>query len=448
MCVGVRIPAGKTIGDWKMKKIASLMAIVALAALASCKKSGNGSASTEPSTSPGAGTEEPADQPPAQPAPPIATQAEVTSVVKDNNAFAFDLYEALRATPGNLAFSPASVSTALAMTYAGARGNTEAEMKATLHFELEQARLHAAFADLLRGLTTGPGAASYDLAIANRLWGDKASTFLPDFLSLTEKLYGAKLEQLDFRNDADGARKVINAWVEEQTKKRIVELLKPGIITDRTRLVLTNAIYFKGTWLDPFEKKATREQTFYAPDGAKKVPMMHKVEDLRAYAGDGLAALELPYQGEDLSMVFLLPDAKDGLAAIEEKLSAEAVDGWIARMHEQKVVVALPRFEVTSDFPLHDVLPGMGMKEAFTMAADFSGMNGAHDLYITAVVHKAFVKVDEEGSEAAAATAVVVGEKGIAMRPLEFTADHPFLFLIRDKRTGSILFLGRVSSPT
>lgn len=430
-----------------MKKITTLAALVALAALASCKKSGNGSSSTEPSAGPGPGAEEPADQPPAPPATPLATASELTTLVKGNNAFAFDLYKALSATPGNLALSPASVSAALGMTYAGARGKTEKEMKDTLHFGLEQSRLHPAFAELLRGLTAGAGAKSYDLAIANRLWGDKESTFLPAFLTLTEKLYGAKLEQLDFRNDPDGGRKVINEWVKKQTEDRIVDLLKPGIITDRTRLVLTNAIYFKGMWLDPFEKKATREQTFYAPDGAKKVPMMHQVEDLRAYAGDGLAALELPYQGEDLSMVFLLPDARDGLAALEDKLSVDAVDGWLGKMHEQKVVVALPRFEVTSDFPLHQVLPEMGMKEAFTMAADFSGMNGDHDLYITAVVHKAFVKVDEEGSEAAAATAVVVGEKGIARQPLEFLADHPFLFLIRDKRTGSILFLGRVISP-
>jgi serpin B len=430
-----------------MKKHIALLVLVALAALASCKKSGNGSSSSEPSTPPGSTSEKPASDTPAPPAKPLATEAEMTALVEGNNAFAFDLYKALRATPGNLAFSPASVSTALAMTYAGARNNTEAEMKATLHFELEQSRLHPAFADLLAGLIAGPGADNYDLAIANRLWGDKASTFLPDFLTLTENLYGARLEQLDFRGDADGGRKVINAWVEEQTKKRITELLKPGIITDRTRLVLTNAIYFKGTWLDPFEKKATREQTFHAPDGEQKVQMMHKVEDLRAYEGDGIKALELPYQGEDLSMVFLLPDARDGLAALEEQLGADALKRWLDGMHEQKVVAALPRFEVTSDFGLHEVLPDMGMKEAFSMAADFSGMNGDTDLYITAVVHKAFVKVDEEGSEAAAATAVVVGEKGVAKQPLQFIADHPFLFLIRDKRTGSILFLGRVSSP-
>jgi len=430
-----------------MKQQSALITTVLWVAVAACTRSGNGSSSQQPATTADTTGADSVDEAPKPPPEPVATAAELATLVKGNNAFAIDLYRALRGGSGNLAFSPASVSAALAMTYAGARGETEAEMKATLHFDLAQDRLHPAFADFLNGLTTGPGAANYDLSIANRLWGDKATTFLPSFLDLTEKFYGARLEKVDFRGNPEGARKRINTWVEEQTRKRIVDLLAPGLIDGDTRLVLTNAIYFKGTWMHPFETRATREGVFYTSQGEKKAQMMHQVEELRAFAGDGLKALELPYEGGDLAMVFLLPDARDGLPALEEKLDTEALAKWLGAMYEQKVAIALPRFKVTSDFGLHEVLPGMGMKEAFTMSADLSGMDGARDLYITAVVHKAFVEVDEKGSEAAAATAVVVGEKGAARRPWQFVADHPFLFLIRDKRTGSILFLGRVSSP-
>jgi serpin B len=212
--------------------------------------------------------------------------------------------------------------------------------------------------------------------------------------------------------------------------------------------VLTNAIYFKGKWVNEFDKADTKEETFHAPDEEIKVQMMHQFEKLTAFEGLGLKALELSYKGDDLAMVILLPDAKDGLPALEDKLTPDSLAEWLGGMYERKVNLALPRFEVTSDFGLHSVLPDLGMKAAFTMAADFSGMNGAMDLYITAVIHKAFVRVDEEGSEAAAATAVVVGEKSARpKKPMQFIADHPFLFLIRDKRTGSILFLGRVNKP-
>ncbi len=373
------------------------------------------------------------------------------AVAKDGNAFACDLYARLRTEQsGNLFFSPQSISTALAMTYVGARGETAAQMVRTLRFSLPQAELPAAYAELLRGLNP-TGDRGYRLSIANRLWGQRGEAFLDEFLAVTRRDFGAELGLVDFRTDAEGARGEINAWVLAQTADKIRDLIPPRVLGPDTRLVLTNAIYFRGDWAKQFDKAATTDQPFHVAAGRTvTVPLMFAKTRVgfAAFADDGLKVAELPYKGDDVSMLVLLPDAVDGLAALEAKLTVENIGRWTGALRRQEVLVHLPRFSVESGFGLGPTLAAMGMPLPFSDAADFSGMNGKRDLSISAVVHKARVDVDEQGTEAAAATGVVVGVT--AARPGEppsFRADRPFVFLIRHNPTGAILFLGRLANP-
>jgi serpin B len=414
--------------------------------------------------------------------------ADVAKQVEGNTAFALDLYAKLATDKEfagkNLFFSPYSISSALAMTYAGARANTAAEMKKTLHFALEDEKLHAAFASLTGGLNAGdPKTRGYQLAVANALWGQKGYKFLDPFIKLNKDLYGAGLNDVDFVGDTEGARKIINVWVEKQTQDKIKELLKPGVLDKLTRLVLTNAIYFKGDWARQFDKKRTMDQDFtVSATETVKVPTMYQSHDFRLVAGSfsggqvapdrggwpeeadekaakpDFQAIELPYRGNELSMVVLLPGKKDGIAELEKALTGENLGKWLAGLDKapkaRGVVVFLPKFKVTAELKANDVLVSMGMADAFKKRiADFSLMNGIAppddgSLYISAVIHKAFVDVNEEGTEAAAATAVVVTMvDSAAPPPLMFKADHPFVFLIRDNRTKSVLFMGRMVNP-
>ncbi len=377
----------------------------------------------------------------AEPAPPDVI------VAQGNNAFAAALYARLREQEGNLFFSPFSISGALAMTHAGARGETEAQMAQVLHFRLDQARLHPAFASLMAALSAGAEKGGYELSIANALWGQKGYGFLAEFLKTTREHYGAGLREIDFGADPEGARKTINQWVEDQTRNRIKDLLLPPDITPLTTLVLTNAIYFKGEWAWKFDEKATRKAPFTLPSGEKvQVPMMLQSRVFGYLEADDFQALEMPYAGGDLSVVVLLPREADGLPRLEELMTPENLAAWLGRLRQREVAVMLPRFSFTARFELQDVLREMGMKDAFSLPpADFSGMTGRKDLCISKVIHKAFVDVTEEGTEAAAATAVVMKEGGA--RVLLFRADHPFLFLIRDAKTGCILFMGRLTNP-
>jgi serpin B len=365
------------------------------------------------------------------------------------NRFAFDLYARLKGAEGNLFLSPYSISTALAMTSAGARGETADQMAKVLCLPESGDEVHAAYGALQGDLNAAGEKGTFELAVANRLWGQKGYGFLPDYLALVEKKYGAGLEQVDFAGATEAARQTINAWVEKQTRDKIKDLLKPGVLDAMTRLVLTNAIYFKGKWAEEFDKKATQEEDFFlTPEKKVAAPLMHQKAKFGYFEGDGLQALELPYQGGRLAMVVLLPKAKDGLAALEASLSADKVAGWLGQLRRREVQVTLPRFKTTAEFSLKDMLVAMGMADAFGGKADFSGMNGKKDLFISAVVHKAFVDVNEEGTEAAAATGVAVAAKSKPAPPPVFRADHPFLFLIRDQKTGAILFLGRILDPT
>ena len=374
------------------------------------------------------------------------SEEKMAAIVTGNNQFAVDLYAQLRGGDGNLFFSPSSISTALAMTYAGARGTTEIEMAKALHFDLPQDQIHHSFAALNK--TLNPKDKPYELSVANRLWGQQGYGFLPAFLQTTRDHYGAELAQVDFLQAAEAARQEINGWVADQTNDKIRDLIPQGVLNEMTRLVLTNATYFLGTWEHQFNKDATHDAPFKVTAEVKvDVPMMYQKAQFRYAEVDEVLTLELPYKGDDLSMIVLLPKAVGGLAALEDKLVAENLKKWTSGLRRQKVNVHLPKFKMTSEFQLNAVLSSMGMATAFQpVAADFSGISTEEELFISAVIHKAFVDVNEEGTEAAAATGIAFGTTSLERIPT-FRADHPFIFLIRDNRTDSILFMGRFMNP-
>lgn len=388
-------------------------------------------------------------QPPADPindrslAP--AVQADARVLVEANNRFAIDLYTRLRDQPGNLFLSPYSMSTAFGMAYAGAAGSTQAEMAKVFRFELPSGRLHATFGELRRSLDRGTRSGAYELRTANRAWGQKGLPFIPGFLEVTREQYGAQMQEADFIHESEPARLEVNGWVAGQTNDRIRDLFPGGSINAYTRLVLANAIYFKGLWNRPFDPKNTVDAPFhFDPVEAAMVPTMVQEDAFRTAVTDEVQVLELFYRGQDLSMVVVLPRQMDGLARVEEGLTWEKLSAWLAPLAERTLEVHLPSFKFGSKFELPLVLSGMGMPTAFTEAADFSGIDGRNDLHIAAAFHQSFVEVNEEGTEAAAATGISVGATSV--RP-SFYANHPFLFLIRDHVTGSVLFLGRVIDP-
>jgi len=385
---------------------------------------------------------------------PVATQAGLATLVDGNSAFTFDLYQALGETDGNLFYSPYSISLALAMTYAGARGETEEQMANTLHFDLPQNRLHPAFngLDLELG-RRGQGARGKDgegfrLHIVNAIWGQKDFKFLPEFLDLLAENYGAGLRILDFMTALEQSRITINNWVSDQTESRIKDLIPKGAIDELTRLVLTNAIYFNAAWQYPFEENITNNGPFYLLDGNNiTVPMMRQTEGFGYAEDDDYQAVELPYDGRELSMLVLLPQTGQ-FELFEESLNAQRVDDIVKNLNTREVVLTMPKFEFESSFGLKKTLTAMGMPVAFSASADFSGMAGNPDLFIGEVLHKAFVSVDEAGTEAAAATAVIMELTAMPGEPVEVTIDRPFIFLIRDIETGVILFVGRVVDPS
>jgi len=369
-------------------------------------------------------------------------------VVQGNNVFAFDIYAQLKSEPGNLFFCPYSIWTALTMTYAGARNNTEHQMAQMLHLNLDQPRLHQVVQSWFNDLTSSADSQQgYQLHIANALWGQKGYGFLHDFLDLTRKYYGAGLRELDFSASPENARKTINSWVEEQTQRKITELIKPKKLDQSTTLVLTNAIYFKGKWALPFDEEKTVDVPFTLISGDKiDVLMMHQTAVANYFEDDDVQILEFPYEGTQLSMILFLPKVLSQFTALESAFSGQYVEQQTAKLHEQKIMVRIPRFTITSEFSLPEVLKALGMTDAFSLPpADFSGMTGKQDLYISEILHKAFVDVNEEGTEASAASAVVMS-RGMVRLPI-FQADHPFLFSIRDNRSHSILFFGRVMDP-
>ena len=384
---------------------------------------------------------------------PDVSATDLSELVAGDSAFAFDLYRALRGEEGNLFYSPYSISLALAMTYAGARGETERQMADTLRFTLPQGSLHPAFNALdLELAARGQGAEGKDgegfrLNIVNAIWGQKDYKFLAEFLDTLAENYGAGLRLLDFIGAPEESRITINDWVSEQTEGRIEDLIPQGVIDALTRLVLTNAIYFNAAWANPFSEEITADGVFHLLEGGEvTVPLMRQTESFGYAAGDGYLVVELPYDGHELSMVVLLPEP-GRFEEFEGSLDAVLVDGMLGDLEYRQVALAMPKFEFESELGLVDTLAGMGMPVAFSSAADFSGMTGTRDLVIAEILHKAFVSVDEAGTEAAAATAVVMKESAVPEMPVSVTVDSPFIFLIRDIETGAVLFIGRIMNP-
>ncbi|NXE23728.1 ILEU inhibitor, partial [Ardeotis kori] len=383
-----------------------------------------------------------------------------------NSRFALDLLRRLNETnpTGNIFFSPVSVSSALAMVLLGARGNTEAQMLKvskkkivfslllfqTLHFD-EVEDIHSRFQTLTEDINRSN--APYLLRLANQLFGEKSYSFLPDFLTNTQKLYGADLATVDFLQAFDEARKEINQWVEEKTEGKIPDLLSEGSVDNMTKLVLVNAIYFKGNWAEKFEEANTTDRPFWLNKNERKtVKMMYQKNKFNfGYIPQAkVRVLELPYDGRELSMIILLPDDIEddstGLQKLEKQLTLEKLQEWTEHLYSTDVRVCLPKFKLEESYDLESDLAALGLLDVFDSGkADLSGMSGARDLFLSKIVHKAFVEVNEEGTEAAAATA------GIAMLCLaieeDFNADHPFLFFIQHNPTQSILFVGRYASP-
>ncbi|MEN8615221.1 serpin family protein [Dehalogenimonas sp. THU2] len=429
-----------------MKKIIVPLLLSALMVVSACAR-------------PSYGEELRSDKPRLSPNVPAADMAEL---VRGNTEFAMALYHLLKENDGNFFYSPHSISTALTMTWGGARGETERQMAEALRFTLEQQRLHDALNALDAALASrgqdakGKNGEPFSLKEVNAIWGQQDYQFLTAYLDLLAESYGAGLRIVDYINDPEGARKAINDWVAKETGERIKDLLPQGSIDELTRLVLTNAIYFSGAWLNPFPKDATRDDTFTLINGNKiTVPMMFQsstasyaegIIPFSSFFPSGYQAVELMYDGGELSMVVLLPE-EGGFNAFENSLSVEALEWIMDDLNAATVNLTMPKFEFDSEFGLKESLSALGMPIAFTDDADFSGMNGQRDLLISDVVHKAFVSVDEAGTEAAAATGVVVGITSAPVDPATVTIDRPFIFLIRDVATGAVLFIGRVMNP-
>ena len=379
----------------------------------------------------------------------------VNIFVSANVSFALDVYRQLSAmTPGdNMFVSPLSISIALAMTYLGARGDSASQMKTTLRLEnLSDTVIHAGFSELLK--TMNDPYAPYTLRTANRLFAGRQHQFLDEFISATKTLYGAEAALSDFARDPDGARLAINKWVEEQTAERIQDLLPSGSVDGQTVMVLVNAIYFKGDWASKFDVRDTGVSPFNVNAQTKTdVEMMFQHGKYRMTIDRALdcQVIALPYVGDHLGMFVLLPRQQDGLDTLEKSLTVDGLQGILRDISSARLVdvdVYLPKFRLEQTCPLKEVLIELGVRDLFVAgAADLSGMDGSRELYVSSAVHKAFIDVTEEGSEAAAATALGINMLSMAAAPARFVANHPFMFLIADSRSESILFLGRLASP-
>lgn len=375
--------------------------------------------------------------------------AEITAVAKGNNEFAFDLYRELakKAKPDeNIFFSPYSIRTALAMTYAGARSETAQQMKSVLQFNLPDEKLHPALGAMAHQNQGGKDK-PFTLNVANALWGQRDFPFRPEFLDLNRKYYSGGFREMDFVGDPGDSRRTINHWIAERTEDRIKELLKEEDLTTDARLVLTNAIYFKGTWERPFPKEQTEAEDFETKPGSRvKVPMMHGEGQFRYHAGTEFGLLELPYRGDHLSMLILLPTKRSGLREVEQAIAADQLRESMKSLSDHDGTVAMPRFKSDSRLNLNVPLKAMGMPLAFSGGADFSGIASPSSLQISSVIHQGTIEVNEEGTVAAASTAVMMAVSSTG-RVFNFRADHPFLFVIVDRKTGTVLFLGRLVSP-
>ncbi|MHA1739229.1 MAG: serpin family protein [Candidatus Heimdallarchaeota archaeon] len=380
-----------------------------------------------------------------------STSQGIQEVVNANNQFAFDFYSKIdESEEGNVFYSPYSIFSALAMTYEGAKGQTAEEMKSVFHFP-DNDVLRPNFAAIYNSINEG--SKSYELRAGNALWGQIDFPFQEDYISRVGTYYGGKIANVDFVNETELTRQTINSFIEEQTNDKIKDIISPGALDALTRLVLTNAIYFQGTWEKVFDKSDTDDKDFtITPENVVKTPMMHMdPDDITKfnYANlEDLQILELPYKGDKISMLILLPTVN--LSVIEPSLTAEKLDEYKNQMQETELDdIYLPKFEFDTKYFMKDALSSLGMPTAFSGSANFSGMTLSEQLFIDEVIHQGYIKVDEEGTEAAGATTVVImlGESLSPEKPI-FNADHPFVFLIQEQETGNILFMGRVTDPT
>lgn len=436
--------------------LAAAFVLLGLTAACSSSSGGGGSSSTTSPPSEGDDTSPPSTGQVATSSQPRNTSPSVSSSDADalrdgNTAFATDLYRTIAADPKsagkNIFFSPHSISVALAMTYAGARGATETQMATALDFKLPQDRLHAAFDALGLALDARAAKGDFELHLANSVWGAPQTTFVPAYLDTLAEDYGSGVRLTDFEKDPEAARKTINAWVDGETQDKIKDLLPDGSITGDTRLVLVNAVYFKSQWANPFDAAITHDGTFHGVGGDTTAPMMHNAGPMPYAKGNGWQAVSIPYAGHSLSMVAVLPDdigafegSFDGATA---RSIATAVDAGSADVQLQ-----LPKFKIPgATVSLKDALAARGMKDAFdSTIADFSGTSESEKLFVSDVVHQAFVSVDESGTEAAAATAVIETGGTAVQQTVPVAFDKPFLFFVRDNQSGAILFLGRVET--
>jgi serpin B len=385
---------------------------------------------------------------------PSVLEEDLVQPTQGNNAFAVALYQKMRSGDGNLFFSPYSISLALVMAYAGARGDTEKQMAEALHFTLPQDRLHPAMNALDQEITSYAQANNnkdqgFRLNIANAIWGQDGFPFLPAYLDLLAQNYGAGMHLADFVHAADASRKAINDWVEQQTQGKITDLFPQGSLDDTTRLVLANAIYFKAAWENSFDPANTKNETYYLLDGSQtSVPMVHsKGEATYEFAqGSNYQAVGLPYASSNVKMVILMPASGD-FTDFEAGLTDAKLEAILTGMTDEPLNLAMPKFKVETEFDLKSILASLGMQDAFDNNADFSGMDGKKDLFIADVLRKAFVNVDENGTEAAAATGIVMGITALQAQIQNITIDHPFLFFLFDPQTNVILFMGRMMNP-
>ena len=439
-----------------MKTIHILLSVGLIAAflLAGCAPAGEAPTPTEP-------------EKPTQPVPaeaqdlvgevsynpnPQATLDQIKALADAHNTFALDLYHQLTNQGENILYSPYSIYLALLMTYAGAAGDTASQMESALHLPYPQAEIHAVMNALNQQLNANSlvdGKPAFTLNIANQLWGQAGFDFLPDFLNTLSENYNAGLKTVDFASNPEAARQLINLWVAAQTNEKIKDLIPEGALNELTRLVISNAVYFKAAWLYPFDPADTKDGSFTLLDGTQvNVPMMHSSNTLNAYVSDEVQLVELPYEGGTYSMVVVMPKA-GSMEAFEQTLTLESLQNLLGQMQRASVTLSMPKFKFEAAFNLNATMQALGMKDAFDAEnADFSGMDGKKDLSITSMLHKAYIDVNEEGTEAAAATAVVVGLTSAPGQSYTITLDHPFLFAIRDNATGTLLFVGRMANPS
>lgn len=373
---------------------------------------------------------------------------DISGVVNANNQFACELYSQYKSGKGNVFFSPYSISSALAIVYEGAKGKTAEQIQSVFHFPKDGIARRESFLEIYNRINKKDK--EYQLHTANALWAQKDSPFLKDYFALTEKYYAGRVTNLDFKREAEKSCLIINRWVEEQTNNKIKNLIPQDALGEMTRMVITNAIYFKGLWAKQFDKKDTTESEFRVSPADKVKVQMMRLTDREAefnYAeAESLQILELSYKGGELSMLILLP--KEGsMSSLEESLNVRKISALRESLKKENVEVYLPKFKFEAKYFIAENLREMGMPAAFSEEADFSGMTGKRDLFISDVIHQAFVEVNEEGTQAAAATSVMCGITAIQEDIKIFNADHPFIFIIQQRDTGNILFLGRVNNP-